>query len=70
MTQVAVTDKTYWFTVGCQLSTAIQEKPNWRVGMDAMDVSAVLEFPKRGQARASELAVRRLERIYRKVFGD
>ena len=70
MTQAAVTDKTYWFTVGCQLSTAIQEKQNWRAGMEAADVAAVLEFPKRGQARASELAVRRLERIYRKVFGD
>ncbi len=62
-------DRARWFTEGCALSAEIQKKPDWRVGMEAYDIVAVLEFPRRGQARASELAVRRLELIYRRVYG-
>jgi len=59
-----------WFADGCALSAEIQKKPNWRVGLEAFDIVAVLEFPRRGQARASERAVRRLEQIYRRVYEE
>ena len=62
-------DHARWFADGCALSAEIQKKPGWRVGMEAFDIAAVLEFPRRGQARASELAVQRLRMIHRKVYA-